>query len=169
VRGEDVLHPRQWAAPVLVVVTVGGGLEWRIRSARMVMAGWKAGHTGGCLTFDGPDQDVPDLRTTRQPDNMLPCTYMTTRQEWMPGRTRPLRRRETAVDAFRLLADPTRLRLLWLLSTGQYDVGTLAATLDVPRVSTSQHLARLRAGGLVTTRRDGRRVSTEPGTATSEP
>ncbi|MBA3251525.1 MAG: winged helix-turn-helix transcriptional regulator [Geodermatophilaceae bacterium] len=65
---------------------------------------------------------------------------------------------EAAVDTFRLLADPTRLRLLWLLSAGQYDVGTLAALLHVPRVSTSQHLARLRAGGLVATRRDGRRV-----------
>lgn len=65
---------------------------------------------------------------------------------------------DTAVATFRLLADPTRLRLLWLLSTGEYDVTTLADSIAAPRVSVSQHLAKLRLGGLVTTRRDGRRV-----------
>lgn len=44
---------------------------------------------------------------------------------------------QIAVDTFRLLADLTRLRLLWLLSSEQYDVGTLAARLGVARVSTS--------------------------------
>ncbi|CAN5255971.1 metalloregulator ArsR/SmtB family transcription factor [soil metagenome] len=65
---------------------------------------------------------------------------------------------ETAVGTFRLLADPTRLRVLWLLSTGEYDVTTLAGMIDVPRVSVSQHLAKLRLGGLVATQREGRRV-----------
>ncbi|GAB2953854.1 ArsR/SmtB family transcription factor [Nonomuraea fastidiosa] len=63
-----------------------------------------------------------------------------------------------AVDAFRLLSDGTRLRLMWLLSHGEYDVGSLAATLGVARPSVSQHLAKLRLGGLVQTRREGRRV-----------
>ncbi len=65
---------------------------------------------------------------------------------------------DTAVATFRLLADPTRLRLLWLVSAGEYDVTTLAGTIGAPRVSVSQHLAKLRLGGLVATRRDGRRV-----------
>jgi DNA-binding transcriptional ArsR family regulator len=63
-----------------------------------------------------------------------------------------------AVDAFRMLSDATRLRLMWLLSSGEQDVNSLAHALGVPRPSVSQHLAKLRLAGLVDTRRDGRRV-----------
>ncbi|MEU8203980.1 metalloregulator ArsR/SmtB family transcription factor [Streptosporangium sp. NPDC049046] len=65
---------------------------------------------------------------------------------------------ETAVEAFRMLSDATRLRLMWLLSSGEYDVGSLAEAVGVARPSVSQHLAKLRLAGLVRTRRDGRRV-----------
>lgn len=65
---------------------------------------------------------------------------------------------ETAVTALRMLADPTRLRLLWLLGTNEYDVGSLAAAVGAARPSVSQHLAKLRLAGLVTMRRDGRRA-----------
>ncbi|MEO3809493.1 metalloregulator ArsR/SmtB family transcription factor [Sphaerisporangium sp. B11E5] len=64
----------------------------------------------------------------------------------------------TAVEAFRMLSDPTRLRLMWLLSSGEYDVGSLAEALGAPRPSVSQHLAKLRLAGLVDTRREGRHV-----------
>lgn len=83
-------------------------------------------------------------------DNM--ATAVRRREEPSPTQV------ETAVATFRLLADPTRLQLLWLLTTGEYDVTTLAATIAAPRVSVSQHLAKLRLGHLVATRRDGRRV-----------
>ncbi|MEV4572380.1 metalloregulator ArsR/SmtB family transcription factor [Nonomuraea jabiensis] len=63
-----------------------------------------------------------------------------------------------AVDAFRMLSDGTRLRLMWLLSSGEKDVNSLAEAIGVPRPSVSQHLAKLRLAGLVDTRRDGRRV-----------
>jgi DNA-binding transcriptional ArsR family regulator len=65
---------------------------------------------------------------------------------------------EAAVDAFRMLSDATRLRLMWLLSVAESDVGSLAAAIGVARPSVSQHLAKLRLAGLVQTRRDGRRV-----------
>jgi DNA-binding transcriptional ArsR family regulator len=65
---------------------------------------------------------------------------------------------EAAVEAFRMLSDATRLRLMWLLSSGEYDVGSLAEAIAVARPSVSQHLAKLRLAGLVHTRRDGRRV-----------
>ncbi|RSM99626.1 transcriptional regulator [Nonomuraea sp. WAC 01424] len=65
---------------------------------------------------------------------------------------------DTAVDAFRMLSDATRLRLMWLLSGSEYDVSSLSAAIDVARPSVSQHLAKLRLAGLVQTRRDGRRV-----------
>ncbi|WP_327582691.1 metalloregulator ArsR/SmtB family transcription factor [Nonomuraea sp. NBC_00507] len=63
-----------------------------------------------------------------------------------------------AVDAFRMLSDATRLRLMWLLSSGERDVNSLAQSIGAPRPSVSQHLAKLRLAGLVDTRRDGRRV-----------
>nr|WP_326830055.1 metalloregulator ArsR/SmtB family transcription factor [Streptosporangium sp. NBC_01810] len=65
---------------------------------------------------------------------------------------------EAAVEAFRMLSDATRLRLMWLLSTGEFDVGSLAMAIGVARPSVSQHLAKLRLSGLVQTRRDGRRM-----------
>ncbi|NBE91680.1 helix-turn-helix transcriptional regulator [Nonomuraea sp. KC401] len=65
---------------------------------------------------------------------------------------------DTAVDAFRMLSDATRLRLMWLLSSGEYDVSSMSAAIGAARPSVSQHLAKLRLAGLVQTRRDGRRV-----------
>jgi DNA-binding transcriptional ArsR family regulator len=65
---------------------------------------------------------------------------------------------EAAVDGFRMLADPTRFRMLWLLCGGEYDVTTLAAEVGIARPAVSQHLAKLRLTGLVTVRRDGRRA-----------
>ena len=65
---------------------------------------------------------------------------------------------EAAVTALRMLADPTRLRLLWHLGQGEYDVGSLAALVGASRPAVSQHLAKLRLAGLVATHRDGRRA-----------
>ncbi|MEO3805996.1 metalloregulator ArsR/SmtB family transcription factor [Nonomuraea sp. B1E8] len=65
---------------------------------------------------------------------------------------------EAAVEAFRMLSDATRLRLMWLLSVDEFDVGSLAGAIGVARPSVSQHLAKLRLAGLVQTRREGRRV-----------
>ncbi len=64
---------------------------------------------------------------------------------------------DAAAVAFTMLADPTRLRLLWLLGTSEYDVSTLARLMDTPVAATSQHLAKLRLTGLVRARREGRR------------
>jgi DNA-binding transcriptional ArsR family regulator len=65
---------------------------------------------------------------------------------------------EAAVVALRMLADPTRLRLLWLLCQSEYDVTALTEQVAVARPAVSQHLAKLRLAGLVTSRREGRRV-----------
>lgn len=61
-----------------------------------------------------------------------------------------------AVAAFALLADPTRVRLLWLLHADEHDVGTLARLVGATSQATSQHLAKLRLAGLVSLRRQGR-------------
>lgn len=65
---------------------------------------------------------------------------------------------EAAAETFRLLADPTRLRLMWLLGSGEYDVSSLTQLVGAPRPAVSQHLAKLRLAGAVASRRDGRRV-----------
>jgi DNA-binding transcriptional ArsR family regulator len=65
---------------------------------------------------------------------------------------------EAAVTALRMLADPTRLRLLWELREGEHDVTTLTAAVGAARPAVSQHLGKLLLAGLVSTRRDGRRA-----------
>lgn len=62
-----------------------------------------------------------------------------------------------AVASLQMLADGTRLRLLWLLHEAEYDVTTLAQLTSASPSATSQHLAKLRLAGLVGVRRDGRR------------
>jgi len=63
-----------------------------------------------------------------------------------------------AVEVFRMLADPTRVRLLWSLIGCELSVNELAAQLGKPGPSVSQHLAKLRMARLVVTRRKGTSV-----------
>ena len=65
---------------------------------------------------------------------------------------------EAAVVALRMLADATRLRLMWLLRDSEQDVSSLARSVNAARPAVSQHLAKLRLAGLVSMRRDGRRA-----------
>ena len=65
---------------------------------------------------------------------------------------------ETAAGTLRMLAEPTRLHLLWQLADGPKTVSELTAAAGVPRTVASQHLAKLRLSGLVDTRKDGRHV-----------
>jgi DNA-binding transcriptional ArsR family regulator len=67
-------------------------------------------------------------------------------------------RLDVASETFRMLADRTRLHLLWLLAQGEADVTALAEATGASRTSISQHLAKLRFARLVETRKDGRRV-----------
>lgn len=60
-----------------------------------------------------------------------------------------------AADSFRLLADPTRIKLLWALLQGESSVACLAELVGAPPTAVSQHLAKLRLAGLVDSRRQG--------------
>ena len=60
-----------------------------------------------------------------------------------------------AVEVFRMLADGTRIQILWSLIDGEMSVNDLAETIGKPAPSVSQHLAKLRMARLVRTRRDG--------------
>ncbi len=66
--------------------------------------------------------------------------------------------RDVAVQTLRLLADSTRLHVLWHLRDGERSVGDLVRLVDRPSPAVSQHLAKLRMGGLVRTRRDGTQI-----------
>ena len=63
-----------------------------------------------------------------------------------------------AVTSFALLADPTRVRMLWALREADLDVATLAGIAGCRPAGASQHLSKLRFAGLVTGERQGQRV-----------
>lgn len=63
-----------------------------------------------------------------------------------------------AVDILKLIADPTRLRILWALLHGEHSVNLLAEHVGAQPSAVSQHLAKLRLGRLVRTRREGTKV-----------
>lgn len=65
---------------------------------------------------------------------------------------------ERLTDIFRVLGDPTRLRMLDALSRGESCVGDLAARLGLTESAVSHQLRLLRTARLVRARRDGRMI-----------
>jgi DNA-binding transcriptional ArsR family regulator len=63
-----------------------------------------------------------------------------------------------AVEGFRMLADGTRVRILWALIERELSVNELAAAVGKTPASVSQHLAKLRMTRMVRTRREGTQV-----------
>ncbi|MBI4901374.1 MAG: helix-turn-helix transcriptional regulator [Actinobacteria bacterium] len=70
----------------------------------------------------------------------------------------PIEQAELAAEVFRMLADTTRVRLLWALIDQELPVNELAARLGKPAPSVSQHLAKLRMARLLRARREGTQV-----------
>ena len=58
----------------------------------------------------------------------------------------------------KVLANPTRLMLIALLSKAEHSVGQLAEATDSSLATTSQHLRVLREHDVVTSRKDGQTV-----------
>ncbi|KAB1915612.1 winged helix-turn-helix transcriptional regulator [Micromonospora sp. AMSO31t] len=54
-----------------------------------------------------------------------------------------------------MLADPTRIKILWALLHGESSVACLAELVGAVPTAVSQHLAKLRLAGLVQCRREG--------------
>lgn len=59
-------------------------------------------------------------------------------------------------EIFRALADPTRRAVFERLAAGEMSVSALKARFSVSQPAISQHLAALKAAGLVAERREGR-------------
>lgn len=63
-----------------------------------------------------------------------------------------------AADLLKDLSHPGRLLVLCALVTREHTVGELEELTGLGQSALSQHLARLREGGLVTTRREAQRI-----------
>ena len=62
---------------------------------------------------------------------------------------------QLAADAFRMLSDKNRIKILVALLQGETSVNCLAELIDASPSAVSQHLAKLRLAGLVRVRREG--------------
>lgn len=60
-----------------------------------------------------------------------------------------------ASEAFRLLTDPTRIKILWALLQGESSVSGLAELVRANPAAVSQHLSKVRLAKLVRVRRQG--------------
>jgi DNA-binding transcriptional ArsR family regulator len=66
---------------------------------------------------------------------------------------------DRAAHLFHLLADPVRLRIVYLLlESGELHVGAVSAATGLSPSSISNHLALLRRAGVLDRRRDGQRT-----------
>ncbi|MCI5556394.1 autorepressor SdpR family transcription factor [bacterium] len=61
-------------------------------------------------------------------------------------------------DAFKALSDPTRRKILELLSEGELTAGEIAAHFEMAKPSVSHHLSVLKSAGLVTDERQGQNI-----------
>ena len=67
-------------------------------------------------------------------------------------------RASTTADVFNAVAEPRRRDILSLLASDERSVNDIVAMLECAQPSVSKHLRVLSDVGLVTARRDGRRV-----------
>ena len=65
---------------------------------------------------------------------------------------------QAVADLNRLLSDPSRTRIFWLLCHGEACVANLSAMVDMSSPAVSHHLKQLKSAGLVVSRREGKEV-----------
>jgi DNA-binding transcriptional ArsR family regulator len=65
---------------------------------------------------------------------------------------------QSKAELLSIMANAQRLRMLTTLSEGEISVGPLAQRLGLSQSALSQHLAKLRAADIVSTRRDAQTV-----------
>ena len=65
---------------------------------------------------------------------------------------------QTAADIFKQLGDGSRIRIFWLLCHCEECVVNLSAMVNMSSPAVSHHLRQLKAGGLITSRREGKEV-----------
>ncbi len=65
---------------------------------------------------------------------------------------------EVVAQVFRILSDPTRLRILNLLQQEEHNVTSLCQKLQMPQPTISRHLSIMRMAGIVNNRREGKQI-----------
>ena len=61
-------------------------------------------------------------------------------------------------DLFKLLSDPSRVRIFWLLCHCEECVINISTLVDMSSPAVSHHLNKLKAAGLIVSRREGKEV-----------
>jgi DNA-binding transcriptional ArsR family regulator len=143
-------QPRPPAAPVIVLVIVAVAVIVAVR-----LTGVRAGIAHG-VTPSGLGRPLDFVSLPHHYVRMNARMHLSGAHDAQQPADRE--QLAAAVEVLGLLADRTRLALLWRLGEGEADVTTLTSSCGATRTSVSQHLARLRLAGLVTTRKEGRRV-----------
>jgi ArsR family transcriptional regulator, zinc-responsive transcriptional repressor len=63
-----------------------------------------------------------------------------------------------AAECLRVLAHPHRLRMIQMLLAGDYTVGELAESCDLPTAMASEHLRLMQRCGFLSSQKEGRKV-----------
>ena len=105
------------------------------------------------LTVDSPLPAATDTDSCSAPHEGGPDALAEVRPRLLDGETV-----QAVADVFRLLGDPTRVRLVDALSHGERCVCDLAALVGLTESAVSHQLRLLRAARLVRVRRTGRQA-----------
>jgi ArsR family transcriptional regulator, virulence genes transcriptional regulator len=89
---------------------------------------------------------------------MTPSIVHVSDRPTAPDAGRMLDEAKRATEFLKALAHESRLMILCILSQGEKSVSELERTLSLRQPTVSQQLARLRADGLVSARRDGKAI-----------
>ncbi len=65
---------------------------------------------------------------------------------------------QAIADVFKLMDDPSRIRIFWLLCHCEECVINISALVDMSSPAVSHHLRQLKNGGLIVSRRVGKEV-----------
>lgn len=65
---------------------------------------------------------------------------------------------QTVAEVFKLLDDPSRVRIFWLLCHCEECVINMSSIMEMTSPAVSHHLKQLKAGGLIVSRREGKEV-----------
>ena len=157
--------PRDWATDL----RIGGGLPAQACVPVSVALG-RQGHTAANQERTGPGYGRRQVAGVR-PDTH-PHHAPRTRDLWPAPPGRPALISACAyvdsqgmdeitilqAEVLKTLASPRRLEILHVLARGPIEVGHLAEAIGATQPNVSQHLATLRASGIVEAERDGREV-----------
>ena len=65
---------------------------------------------------------------------------------------------QTVSEVFKLMDDPSRMRIFWLLCHCEECVINISAAVEMSSPAVSHHLRQLKNGGLINSRREGKEV-----------